>query len=221
MSPEFPSDQEYLERIEKCFQALRERPLVLSPEDLQRVLRWHATGIPLALVLEVMDDVFHAAELRRPRRKPRSLAYCAPAVEEAWEDLREGRVGRRRMQRAAPDPSLDEALRGVTTALQESAAPRPVVDEIVGALGALAAGEGEGRLEDDVVSRLEERLLAACFSQLDAASRSAVELEAETEIARFTPDMTPELRERLLSRARARLLRSRFRLPDLSLLPLL
>ncbi len=211
----------YVEAIESALQRLRGRPLVLSPEDLQRVLSWHEKGIPLGLVLELMDEVFDAAAQRRPRRSPRSLAYLAPAVEEAWEDRKEGRVGRRRIRRASKDPTLPDALKSLAAALRSSRAPRQARETIAEVIDALSRGEGPPRADGDLAVQLEEDLFAACREALSSAQRQALDERAAEEIAPYAQGMSDEVRVRALTRARARLLREQFALPDLSLLPLL
>jgi hypothetical protein len=213
-------EREYLEAIEAQFRRLRARPLVLSPEDTRRVLRWYRDGVPLSLVTEAMRTVFHNAAARRPRRLPRSLAYVEPAVEEAWRDVREGRVGRRRQQAPPADPGLAPMLREAAAAVRASAAPAPARDDAAGRLERLAEGDQEA-FGEDVVGGLDGALVAACLDSLPEPERRALESRAREDIAAWAGEMDPEIRQRALERALAQRVRERFALPDLNLLPLI
>lgn len=213
-------EREYLEAVEAQFRRLRARPLVLSPEDTRRVLRWYRDGIPLSLVIDAMRTVFHNAAARRPRRLPRSLAYVEPAVDEAWKEVREGRVGRRRQQPPPVDPEVGELLAEAAAAVRSSEAPAEVREEVAAGLERLAGGEAEA-FGEDVVGRLDGRLLGGCLESLPQPERDEVERRAEQDIAAWAGEMAPEVRERALERARASHVRERFRLPDLGLLPLI
>jgi hypothetical protein len=212
-------EREYLDAVETQFRRLRARPLVLSPEDTQRVLRWCREGIPISLVIEAMRTVFHNAAARRPRRLPRSLAYVEPAVEEAWRDVREGRVGRRNQSAPPVDPGLAPMLREAAAGVRASHAPEAPRERAARRLEQLSEADEEA-FGEDVVGRLEAELLSACRDSLSDAEREALEEAARADIAAWADEMAPDILERALDRARAQRLRERFALPDLSLLPL-
>jgi hypothetical protein len=79
----------YARAVESAWSTLLERPVVLSPRDFEHVRRWHARGIPLAVIRGALEAL--AAE-RRPRRKPRGLHALAAAIEEEWTALTQGRT---------------------------------------------------------------------------------------------------------------------------------
>lgn len=195
---------------------------MLSPEDLARVVRWHGEGVPLWLVLQAIGEVFAQAASRRPRRLPRSLAYCEPAVVEAWEELQEGRLGRRG---SAEDPSADTELAGVLSktcaALRKCRAPDSLKERIATRLEGLVKGEERAPLGEDLIAGLEAELHRGCLESLSPEERQAIEERAAEEVAPYAGGMTEPVRQRALLRSRARLVRERFALPDLSLLPLL
>jgi hypothetical protein len=213
-------EREYLEAVESQFRRLRARPLVLSPEDTRRVLGWCRRGVPLSLVLDAMRTVFHNAAARRPRRLPRSLAYVEPAVEEIWQEVQEGRVGQRRDTAPPPDPEVGPMLKEAARSVRGSQAPEPLRAETARRLEHLAEGEEEG-FGEDVIGQLEARLLQGCLDVLSPGEREEIERRADDDIAAWTGEMTPEVRARALERARAQLVRERFGLPDLGLLPLI
>lgn len=84
-----PEEREYFQAIEGRFIELRGAPLLLSPADWRLATGWYRDGIPLAVVLEALEDVFARRAERGRSGKIQGLRYCAAAVAEAWEDLRE------------------------------------------------------------------------------------------------------------------------------------
>lgn len=131
---------------------------------------WHARGIPLGIVLEVLEDLFSK---KRKTAPPRSLAYVAGAVEEAWEAIRSGRIvpspeaeasrGKDPIElwrRARDDPAspsalrqlLDRLIREVEAGKERRLADR-VLDEALVSVApptmvAQASAEAEGALEE-------------------------------------------------------------------------
>jgi len=205
---------EYVRAVEERFRALRERPLILSPEDLARVVAWHRRGLPLFLVLDTLEEVFREASARRPPRRPRSLAYCESAIEEAERDWREALVGRRDAPAAAIDAGT-LALRAKPT-LTASGAPTLLVAHV---LAQLERDPGGG-LPAERVAALQRELVDGCAAMLTAVERQELEEQVERLVAPYAGGMAAEVRERTRVALRDRLLRRRFRLPDLTLLAL-
>ncbi len=212
------SEREFVLAVERAFQHLRARPLVLSPEDLERVLDWHRRNIPLSLVLEVMESVFRQAAQRRSRGGPRSLAYCAPAIDDAFAELEEGRVGRRN-EAPSLDPEIPDLLARAAGALRASRAPAEAGEAAAARLEAWCPEDAGG--ESDFLAELEEELLAACLATLEPAERDTLEEAAREELAAYADGMEPEVLAHAIARARARMLRERFAVPELTLLPLI
>ncbi len=88
MNADASSVRSYARAIERSWSRVVGRAVILSRRDWDRISAWHESGVPLELIKEAIDDV---AEKPR-RRAPRSLAYVAPAVDEAWQVVREGRI---------------------------------------------------------------------------------------------------------------------------------
>ena len=93
----FPPDEvTFLRLVESTFLSLKGSGLMLSPKDLERVRAWEGTGVPAQVVCEAVARSFEA--FRRAHgasaEPPRSLAYCAPAVDEAIGSWRARMVGR-------------------------------------------------------------------------------------------------------------------------------
>jgi hypothetical protein len=198
----------YARAVEKSFSALRGRPVILSPRDWSLVADWHARGIPLRLVLEVLGEVGEARK-RRGADPPRSLAYLAPAVEEASAVFLSGRM-------ADPDepPGAAEGPAG-TTAF--SAWERSARQGAGTPLGAILRSLLERRREGEDTSVLDRELDAALPDAVETELRAEAEREALAALAPFRRRMPPEAWEATRRRAEADHLRRRLGLPRLAL----
>lgn len=133
----------YARALEHEWSTLAGRPIVLSRKDWGWIDRWHARGVPL----DVMRQAMLAAAARRPGAEPfRSLNALAPAIEEAWRVVLDGRLdGATRQVPAASDPSggwrravhdlpddseLAAVLLELLTRLDEGVAPGTLDDEL-------------------------------------------------------------------------------------------
>jgi hypothetical protein len=92
----------YFTEIEERFQQRRGSLLLLSTLDWALIETWQDAGIPLEAVLRGIDAAFDKYESRQKRgrmRRINGLAWCAQAVMEAAEELREASAG------ASPAPA--------------------------------------------------------------------------------------------------------------------
>ncbi len=92
----------YFTEIEERFQQRRGSILLLSTLDWALIETWREAGIPLEAVLRGIDAAFDKYEARQRRgrmRRINGLAWCAQAVMEAVEEMREAAVG------SAPAPA--------------------------------------------------------------------------------------------------------------------
>jgi len=209
----------YVARIEERFQGLRGAPLFLSPEDFQRALRWREMGIPLFLVLDAMEQVFRRAAETKPRRAPRTLAYCEPAVLEAHAFHRERMLGAARGE-AAGDAERDDAAAylAAAVAVEASGAPAAARADVAARLRRIP--ELPPLVNVDRAGALARDLGEACLAALAEEDRAALVAEARAAVAPYAAAMADDVRARAERTALERLLRVRFRLPDLTLLPL-
>lgn len=212
------SEAEYLERVEERFRVLRGAPLLISPDDVQRVLTWFREGVPLFLVLDTLDELFRRAAAAKRRSGPRTLGYCELAVREAFDDWRDRQAGRRREGAALPS-FASELFERAAAAVEGSHAPAEVKSDVAAAVRRLGEGAA-ARPGADHATALDHRLRDACVASLDAAARQALDEEARAELAPFAASMSAEVFARALDAAVARRVRARFALPDLTLLPL-
>jgi hypothetical protein len=86
----------YFTEIEERFQQRRGALLLLSTLDWALIETWREAGIPLDAVLRGIDAAFDKYEARQKRgrmRRINGLAWCAQAVMEAAEELREASAG--------------------------------------------------------------------------------------------------------------------------------
>jgi hypothetical protein len=96
-----------------------------------------------------------------------------------------------------------------------------IVDEAVRELdrarGTAKHARGDARSAIvDRLSALDRELLAAAGAEIDADRRTALLAEARSELAPFAARMAPDVRERAIDAAFARLLREAFGLPVLT-----
>ncbi len=86
----------YFTEIEERFQQRRGALLLLSTIDWALIETWREAGIPLEAALRGIDAAFDKYEARQKRgrmRRINGLAWCAQAVMEAAEELREASAG--------------------------------------------------------------------------------------------------------------------------------
>jgi hypothetical protein len=86
----------YFTEIEERFQQRRGALLLLSTLDWALIETWREAGIPLDAVLRGIDAAFDKYEARQKKarmRKINGLAWCAQAVMDAAEELREAAAG--------------------------------------------------------------------------------------------------------------------------------
>ena len=86
----------YFTEIEDRFQQRRGALLLLSTLDWALIETWREAGIPLEAALRGIDAAFDKYEARQKKgrmRKINGLAWCAQAVMEAVEELREASAG--------------------------------------------------------------------------------------------------------------------------------
>ena len=196
----------YVRAVERALADLDNRPFVLSARDFARVSDWYARGIPLGLVREVLDD--------KTRRAPgglaasRALSKIAPAVEEAWQAVREGRLAATDVPAADPLPPIDRALDAWQRA-RDAAAGTPLGR----LLESLLARHASGDRPEGVDAELDLALAAAA----PPAILAEVEAEAARDLAPFRKRMEASVFDATRRRSIADRLRRALDLPRLTL----
>jgi hypothetical protein len=111
----------YFTEIEERFQQRRGSLLLLSTLDWALIETWREAGIPLDAALRGIDAAFDKYEARQKRgrmRRVNGLAWCAQAVMEAAEDLREAAAG----TTTTPTPSRESGFEQARVAAHLDAA---------------------------------------------------------------------------------------------------
>src|SRR4051795_3435896 len=86
----------YFTEIEERFQQRRGSILLLSTLDWALIEMWREAGIPLEAALRGIDAAFDKYEQRQKKarmRRVNGLAWCAQAVMQAAQELREASAG--------------------------------------------------------------------------------------------------------------------------------
>jgi len=203
------SDHAYFEAVEAIFVELRGSPLLLSPADWQVARRWHQEGVPLDLVRRTLAEVFARRKERRAKGKISSLRYCAPAVEAAWEEVRE---------LTAPGRRADAVELEVAPHLAALAASLPADLPDRETLAArIAALEGDPQWVEDRLSALDREMLAAAAAGLDVEAHTEIGAAVEKTLAAFGRRLPADELELSRERLARQVLRRRLALPVLSL----
>ena len=95
----------YFTEIEERFQQRRGSILLLSTLDWALIETWQEAGIPLDAALRGIDAAFDKYEQRQKKgrmRRVNGLAWCAQAVMQAAEELREAAAGSATSTNATP-----------------------------------------------------------------------------------------------------------------------
>ena len=181
---------------------------MLSPRDWALASDWYVRQVPLAAVLEALEEAAERARKRGRAAGPRSLAYVASAVEENWELIRRGRAG----QHSAASSSLPPlaSTRESWRQAEKSATEDPSLGAL---LSKLLLELAAGKPPADVDRELDERLLACAPPALVARSQEKVSSELEPFRARMS-EKTFEVTRR---RAVVERLRRALNLPRLAL----
>jgi hypothetical protein len=203
----------YFTEIEERFQRRRGTLLLLSTLDWALIAMWHEAGIPLDAVLRGIDAAFDKYEARQKRgrmQRINGLAWCAQAVMEAAEELREAAAGTatapaasresgfERERVAAHLESAAAALDAATVAPEACAATavrlRQLAAEARAAAPEKSAGNATAAAHDlEALERtltvLEEKLFAALTAAAPEKLLVALKEHAARELAPYRSRM--------------------------------
>jgi len=206
----------------------------------EQVQGWARQGVPLKIAEAGIDRYFERYYRKGPRRRPVRVEFCEADVLDAFDDWRRA-VGVARVVADSPggpeveEPSptarpkrslasqIDGALSRLTVLRgSDKAGPLlgPALDQAVRRLDELSAeaGRARGEARDAVIGRLAEidrQLCDAAFAALDGAEQSALQQEADGELAPFRERMSAGAYRQSRQQAVNRLVRERFGLPEL------
>jgi hypothetical protein len=196
-----PTESAYARAVESAWSRLRGRPVVLSPREFELVAGWRRAGVPLSVVLEVLDH-----EARRRGGNPRSLGAVAPAVREAALAVASGRTTAGGPRTPDASPSAVDLWRRALGTAAPNAGLRVLLERVL-----RDADEGVplGQL-DEVL----DRELPRCAP--DPLVRAATE-DARRGLEPFQGRMDAAEHERALARAIVDRLREALGLPRAAL----
>ncbi|HWE85252.1 MAG TPA: hypothetical protein VG267_09935 [Terracidiphilus sp.] len=193
----------YFTEIEERFQQRRGSLLLLSTLDWALIEMWRDAGVPLEAVLRGIDAVFDKYESRTHRghkRRINGLAWCAQAVMEAAEELREAAAGASPTANyAGPDAGFEhqrvaahlesaaEALRAAEVAAEVCTATAGRLRELAGEVRAQERADMEA-LERNLTV-LEEKLFAALTTAAPEELLVALKEHAARELAPYRSRM--------------------------------
>lgn len=205
--------QEYFRAIEDTFIRLRGAPLLLSPADWQTARAWWKDGVPVELVCRVLEEVFEKLRERDPDRRIQGLRYCAPAVEDAWREVRDLAIVDGRMEAEPID--VGGRLQLLSAQLPEEV---PGVERIRADLLSLSGTAEE--VEASLVA-MERRLLDDLSTGLDEGVEDRLRTRAARSLERMGERVAPADRKDLERRLIRESLRRELALPTLSLFAVL
>jgi hypothetical protein len=203
----------YFTEIEQFYQARRETFTLLSTLDWVLIENWKEQGVPLDLVLKGIDRAFS-----RRKRPINSLAYCVKAIEEVIEEQKDGRVERPEL----PQISTEVTRRYLADLAEKTAAVGAVFPEFAQKINVLAESvrtvdATNFRDSEQILTALEERLLAILRVAAEESVMVEVQRDVESELGPFRSTMTAEQLAMLAQQLSRRKLLERYNVPRLSL----
>jgi len=170
----------YFTEIEERFQQRRGSILLLSTLDWALIETWQEAGIPLDAALRGIDAAFDKYEQREKKgrmRRINGLAWCAQAVMQSAQELREASAGSMPATAAPPDTGFEHervaahleataaALDAATVAPDVCAATAHRLREMAGELRNTDAAKNPAAVDLESLERtltvFEEKLFAA------------------------------------------------------------
>lgn len=205
----------YFTEIEQFYQSKRDVFTLLSTLDWVLIENWKEAGVPLDAVLKGIDRAFSRVNAKR---RINSLGYCVKAVEEVIEEMKDTRVEKP----ALPEIPADETRKYLEDLAEKTSAVAKSFPEFGTKIGAIAEAvravdTKNFRDAEQVMSALEERLIAILRVAADEAALIDVKREVDGELAPFRSTMTTEQLSMLEQQLSKRKLLERYNVPRLSL----
>jgi hypothetical protein len=230
----------YFTEIEERFQQRRGAILLLSTLDWALIEAWRDAGIPLDAALRGIDAAFDKYEQRQKKARMRrinGLAWCAQAVMEAAEELREASAGSSTSPATSADSGFEHArvaahLETAAAALvQSTVAPEACrqtatrLRELASTLSNPSAGTeaqpspGSADLEslERILTVLEEKLFASLTAAAPEELLVALKEHAARELAPYRSRMSAVQLQQVERQFTQKQLLAHYNLPRLSL----
>lgn len=220
----------YFTEIEEHFQRRRGSLLLLSTLDWALIETWRDAGVPLEAVLRGVDAAFDKYEARKSRRRVNGLAYCAQAVMQAVEDMKEASIGAAPSSSGnGPAPGFEQEriaahLESCAQQLQDApltGLPQQAAQELSERVRQIAqqvraAAPNLEELERNL-SALEEKLFATLLATTPEGDLLALKEQAARELAPYRSRMQAVQIRQIEQQFLHKRLLENFRLPRLSL----
>ena len=223
----------YFTEIEERFQKRRGSLLLLSTLDWALIETWREAGIPLDAVLRGIDTAFDKYEARQQRARMRrinGLAWCAQAVMEAAEELREAAAGTHveaSMEAAETGFERARIVAHLESAAEAYQAARIAPDAAQSTaarlreLGAEVPMEGSAKLDMEALERtltvLEEKFFAVLMAAAPEELLVALKEQAARELAPYRSRMGAVQLRQVERQFTQKQLLAHYNLPRLSL----
>jgi len=199
----FQGEDEYIEKIVSRYLYLKQRGLIVSPQDWQYICIWLSRNIPVETALKALDIAF--SEVTEHTARVRSLAYTDRIVTRLEYERKLMRVGKPLEDETRPfhvvlrdgltnlmgeliiisekNPSLSSYIKKCIKNIKK------LIDEI----------EPKGLDFDDVIkrtTRIEDGLFRRIFNNLDTNEKQSYIKRAERTLQRFKANMPEKAFER-------------------------
>ena len=181
--------RQYVRKLEEALARRGEGPRVFTQRDYRLATRWHQEGVPVGLILEVLEQ---------RKIAPRSLAQIASRVEDSWKAVCAGKL------RGGEDrPAVEAEQSGTETLLAGALAAAPpeskLHDLILALQDELRRNAQPAVLEAMVAERLPGAVLPEQLQEAEEQARSGVESHRR----RMPPDAIREtIRRGVVARLR-------------------
>ncbi len=193
-------ERRYLRTVEAAWSKVFGRQALVSPREFETIDSWRRRGIPLSVVLEVIE----AEGKRRSGRGRRAITALAKAVLEAWDVVAGGRT--------APQVT-PSAPRRSGHAWDEALARCPETGTLRSLLTRLLAEEAGGATHELLDASLDAFLAGAVPASLLAEAKA----ETARSLSEFRGRMTEDEFQKTFARALVDTLRRALALPRLTL----
>ena len=203
-------EQAYFKVIEEMLVRWRGASVTVRPADWHVAARWYEMGIPLDLIDRVIGEVVALRKERKVKGRLASLHYCAPAVETAWEEIRELVA----LGETVPAPALDVPARLAALA---SALERVGAEEIAAKVRSLSPPGTLAETVERQLAALDAEMLERTDRAFGAEDLAAVAAEVEKRLHKLAGRLPAAEIENARERLRRQAVRRRAGLPLLSL----
>ena len=222
----------YFTEIEERFQQRRGSLLLLSTLDWALIETWQEAGVPLDAALRGIDaafDKYEAREHRGHKRKVNGLAWCAQAVMEAAEELREAAAGTSTTAKYADSGFENERvathLDAAATALETTTVAAEVCAITAARLHELAAevraADAKSQVDTETLEQnltvLERKLFIAVTAAAPEELLVTIREQAARELAPYRSRMGVVQLRQVESQFEQKKLLANYNLPRLSL----